>query len=140
MPSNTTYNPPNINSFVKSALTFNAQGVNKTVDAGSTSNLDYVLTDDCLLTGLEFIASTAAYSDTVNLQVIDHSGAITGTAGTVILQPATNWNVAPKSNTQFDLTYPAKLVAGMALRAVYTSTGPDPVFIAVNYKLHKCLI
>lgn len=140
MPSGTTYNPPNVTSFVKSALNFDAQGVNTTITAGQTANLDCTLTDDCLLTGIELIVNNGNYGDTANLQVVDVSGAFTGHPGTILMQAATNWNLIPTSNTQFDLTYPAKILAGMTIRAVYTSTGSTNVFLAINYKLHKCLL
>ena len=140
MPSNTTYNPPNTNAFVKSALNFNAQGVSTTVTAGTTANLDYTLTDDCLLTGICLITNQGNFGDTIKLQVVDTTGAFSGTPGTVLLQAANNWNVVPSTDDQFDLTYPAKIYAGLTLRAVYTSTGILNVFLAVNYKLHKCLV
>lgn len=140
MPSNTTYNPPNVLSFVKTALQFDAQGVNSTITAGTTSNIDYLLVDDCLLTGLELIVNNGNYGDTVSLQIIDTTGLFTGHAGYVLEQAASNWNVSPTSDTQFDLVYPAKILTGMTIRVAYTSTGSTNPFIAVNYKLHKCMI
>lgn len=140
MPSGTTYNPPNIASFVKSALNFNAQGVKATLTAGQQGHVDYTLVDDCLLTGMELIVNDGNYGDTMALQVVDSTGAFTGTPGTVILQVATNWNVIPTCDTQFDLSYPAKILTGMTLRIVYNSTGTANPFVAVNFKLHKCLV
>jgi hypothetical protein len=139
MPSNTTYNPPNINSFIKSALSFDAQGVSTTATANSASNLDYTLTDDCLITGMELIISNGNYGDTANFQIVDSTGAFSGTPGTVLNQFASNWNVPPTADLQFDMSYPAKILATMTLRIVYTSTGSVAPFIAVNYKLHKIL-
>lgn len=139
-PSGTTYNPPNVNAFIKTALAFDAKGVKTTITAGTTSNLDYTLTDDCLITGMELITNNGNYGDTVQLQVIDISGIFTGVVGTVLDQVATGWNVVPQSDTQFDIVYPAKILTGMGLRAVYTSTGSTDVFLGVNYKLHKVLL
>lgn len=142
MASNTKYNPPNVNEFEKSKLNINAQGVSATVSNGETSNLDYLLTDDCLLTGLVFFTSATGYGDYVQLQVVDTSGAFTGTAGTVMLQPATNWYVNPGSYLSMDADYPAKIPAGLTLRLVYTNTalplGSTRIFM--NYKLHKVLV
>jgi hypothetical protein len=140
MPSNTTYNPPNIMSFVKSALNFDAQGVKTTAVAGGATNLDYTLVDDCLMTGMELIVNNGNYGDTMALQVIDTTGAFTGVPGAVLMQVASNWNITPTCDMQFDLSYPAKILTGMTLRAIYTSTGSNNVFLAINYKLHKCLI
>lgn len=141
MPSNTTYNPVNVAAFEKSKLYFNAQGVSASCTAGTSTNIDYTLVDDCLLTGLEIIVDGAKYGDYANLQVIDPTGITGAPPGTVILQPATNWYVATSYDEQYDLAYPAKIYTGLTLRIVYTSTGIiTPVFVAINYKLHKILV
>jgi hypothetical protein len=140
MPSNTTYNPICIGDFQKSKLVYDGQGVFTTVTAGSTVNLDYTLTDDCLITGMELIVNNGNYGDTVLLQVLDPTGFTGYPAGTVLDQYASNWNVAPTTNSQFDIVYPAKVIAGLTLRVVYASTGTGNVFVAANYKLHKVLV
>lgn len=140
MPSGTTYNPPNINAFVKTALVFDAQGVSSTVTAGATTNVDYTLTDDCLITGIELIINNGNYGDTADLQIVDLTGAFGAGVGAVLNQFATNWNLPPITDTQFDMAYPAKILASMTLRMKYTSTGTSNVFVAINYKLHKVLI
>lgn len=135
-----TYNPRCENDFDKTKLAFDAQGVSITCAAGVTTDLDYTLADDCLLTGLELIVNSGNYGDSVNFQVVDTTGFTGYPAGTVLDQFATNWNIAPVSDTQFDVIYPAKIIAGLTLRVVYTSTGSSAVFVAINYKLHKCLV
>jgi hypothetical protein len=140
MPSGTAYNPLHVDDFEKNKLAFDAQGVSTTVTAGGTATLDYTLVDDCLITGVELIVNSGNYGDTLNLLIIDSSGVFTGTPGTVLDQFATNWNVPPIADTQFDMMYPAKILTGMTLRVSYTSTGSNNVFLAINYKLHKCLV
>jgi hypothetical protein len=135
-----TYNPIHMDDFDKSKLAFDGQGVSTTVTAGTTSNLDYVLTDDCLITGVELIVNNGNYGDTLSLQVVDTTGFTGYLAGTVLDQFGTNWNVSPISDTQFDIVYPAKIIANLTLRVIYASTGSSNVFIGVNYKLHKCLV
>jgi hypothetical protein len=137
---NSTYNPTRTIDFEKEKLTFDAQGVSATITAGNSQNLVYALTDDCLITGVELIVNNGSYGDTINFQVIDSSGAFTGTPGTVLNQFASNWNVTPISDTQFDIVYPAKILTGMGLQVVYKSTGTSNVFLAINYKLHKCMV
>lgn len=130
----TEYNPPHVNSFTKTALLFNAQGVNTTVTPETSANLDLVLTADHLITGAEVVISGAVNGDYITLQVL---------AGeTVVNQYATNWYVASGTyNQQYDVCYPAKLYAGLILRLVYNSIGTEvPVFVAINYKLHKVLV
>jgi hypothetical protein len=140
MPSGTTYNPQNINAFVKTALNFNAQGVSATITAGSTTNIDLVLTDDSMLTGVWLLVDNGSYGDFCNFQIIDTTGAFSGTPGTVLNQFVTNWYTPPTTDVQFDMAYPAKIYATLTLRIIYHSTGTTNPFIAINYKLHKILI
>ena len=146
MPSNTAYNPTHTNDFEKSKLAFDGQGVNVTVTAGQTANLDYTLTDDCLLTGVEVIIGNGNYGDTGNLQIVDSGGLIPPPYQAaypnypVLDQFGTNWNFAPTTDETFQIVYPAKIVTGMTIRLVYTSTGTNNVFVGINYMLHKCLV
>jgi hypothetical protein len=141
MPSNTTYNPTNIRDFEKTKLNFDAQGVKGTLTPNTTTTLDYLLTDDCLMTGLEVIVHNGNFGDTANLQAVDTTGITGYPAGTVLQQFATNWNIASDADIQIDMAYPAKIIAGLTLRVVYTSTSLlTPPFVAINYKLHKILV
>jgi hypothetical protein len=121
------------------------QGVQTTVPVGSSGNLDYELADDCYLTGIYFQTLNSTFGDTANLQVIDTTGAFSGTPGTLLGQYATNWVVGVDStgaNTVFmEAVYPAKVYATMTVRVVYTSTGTGGgnVNVGVNYLLHKCM-
>ena len=139
MPSNTVFDPRVSSDFDKAKMFFNAQGVSKTITAGTTDTLDYALTDDHLMTGLWVVTSGGAYGDKIDLQVIDTTGAYTGTAGTILKQFATNVFVPPEMSEQFDVAYPSKPFAGMSLRVVYHSTGATDVFCALNWKIHKVL-
>ena len=141
MPSNTTYNPVRTTDFEKTKLNFNGQGVTSTINAGTTTNIDYLLADDCLITGLELIVNNGNYGDFANIQVIDTTGFTGYPAGTVLEQIGTNWYLSPSTDTQFDIAYPAKIIAGLTLRIIYTSTLlVGTTFVAINYKLHKVLI
>jgi len=140
MPTNTTYNPPNMMSFVKTALNFDARGFSTIVTAGTTSHIDFTLTDDMLITGAWVVTNNGNYGDTASLQVIDTNGTFTGVPGTVLNTFMTNWYLPPQTSEQFDIAYPAKIFAGLTLRIIYTSTGSNNVFVAINYKLHRVLI
>lgn len=139
MPSNTTYNPPNIGSLVKNALLFNGQSIQATVTAGQSANLDLLLCDDHLITGIWPIINNGNYGDNIKIQVVDTTGFTGQPAGTV-LQQLCSFYVPPTMSTQFDLLYPAKAISGLTLRIVYNSTGSSDVFVAINYKLHKVLV
>jgi hypothetical protein len=92
------------------------------------------------MTGAWIISNGGNYGDYVNFQVVDASGAFTGTPGTLLNQFATMLYFPPTADTQIDIVYPAKVLAGMTLRVSYTSTGGTDVFLAINYKLHKVLV
>lgn len=140
MASGTTFNPNKTADFERTKLTFNAQGVSATATAGTTTNIDLTMTDDCLLTGAWLVTHNGAYGDNINFQIVDGAGAFTGIPGTVILQAITNWSTPPTTDVQVDMVYPAKIYTGLTLRIVYTSTGESDAFVAINYKLHKVLV
>lgn len=141
MPSNTTYNPTHINDFEKTKLNFNGQGVTSSISAGTTTNIDYLLTDDCLITGVELISNNGNYGDYIIMQVVDTTGIAGYPPNTVLEQIGTNWYLPPTADTQFEIVYPAKIITGLTLRIIYKSTALlGTTFIAINYKLHKCMI
>jgi hypothetical protein len=142
MPSNTVYNPAHEMDFEKSKLNFNSHGVSGTVNYGDTGSIDYTFTDDCLLTGIVFFSNSSQYGDYANLQIVDTNGITGAPPGTVLLQPATNWYICPNQYFSADVQYPAKIIAGLTIRLVYVSTsvGLGSTFVAINYKLHKCLV
>jgi hypothetical protein len=141
MPSNTTYNPVSVSDFEKNKLNYNGRGVSVTIPKGTSVNLDYTLTDDCLLTGVWLIIGRGNYGDSLTVQVLDLSNIYGYGAGAVLNTFVTNWYMPPSSATQIDIPYPAKIITGLTLRVIYTSTGTvDDPFLAINYKLHKVLV
>lgn len=140
MPSGTKYQAYRTDELASNNVHLNCQGFSSSVTAGTSTNIDYVLTDDCEITGLNLIIDKAIYGDYLHLQVIDVDGVFSGVPGYILNQFATNWYVSPTMNIEIQSQYPAKLYTGMTLRAVFISTGnTDNVFIALNYKLHKIL-
>jgi hypothetical protein len=133
MPTNTNFNPRNINEFEKSKLLKNAIGVSTTAAFGTTTNLDLLLTDDVLVTEGVLLARNVAQGDKVSFQIL---------MGEMVLnQFITDWYLNPDSTNQQTpkSSYPAKLPAGLTLRVIYTSVGTEDVWIAVNYNLEKIL-
>ena len=72
-------------------------------------------------------------------KIVDTTGFTGYPPGTVLNQFITSWFVPIAVSENFDMIYPAKLISGLTARIVYTSTGSNDVFIAINYKLHKVL-
>jgi hypothetical protein len=136
MPSNTDFNPLNVSEFEKNKMNKDARGVIGTATAGTSTNLDFILTDDILMAGGHaFLAKGAAWGDKVDFQ------AVHPIAG-VVNQFITGWYLNPDS-TQQPLppsNYPAKIPAGLTLRVVYHSVGATDVEIAVNYNFEKVLV
>ena len=142
MPTGTTFKPLSASEFTADKLNFAGHGVLASAAPGVATNIDLVMTDDCLAQGVQMLTSGSAFGDYVHMQVVDASGAFTGAPGTVLNQFGTNWYMRGDSQFQLnkDMLYPAKVLAGMTMRIVYVSTGLTPVQVAVNYSLHKVLI
>jgi hypothetical protein len=117
----------------------NGQGVTDIVPAGQYKNIDYILTDDCFITGGMLKSQTSNFGDYANFQVVDINNMLGYGANYVISQFLTNWYIGSDKEEQIneDFPYPAKIPAGLALRVVYYSTGTTDVQVCVNYRLHK---
>jgi hypothetical protein len=141
MPSGTVYAPIRVGDFEATKLQYNPMGVRGTISLNSTSNVDLYFTDDCMLTGMWVITSNTTLGDYIRIQVIDTDNIMGYGAGVMIKQFGGNVYLPPITDQQFDIIYPAKVLAGMSLRIAYTSTSIvlTPDFI-VNYKLHKVLV
>lgn len=141
MPSNTAVNLPNINAFSNNVVALDAQGAIATITAGSTGNVDLMLADDVLITGIQLIIHGGIIGDSVNLQVVDINNVLGFGANTVLKQFATNWYVTgvDGESALVEAAYSSKIFAGLCLRVIYTSTGSNDVTVACNYILHKVL-
>lgn len=108
------------------------KGVKGTVTAGTTTNLDHVLTEERWIDGVEITHVGGAPGDTVNFQIVHP---IAG----VLDQFGETWNIDSTAGKQgaVVLSYPAKIPAGLTIRCAYTSVGETNVWIGVNLRLHK---
>lgn len=140
MQDTSTYNPDSVEQFSKKALNFNGQGIMGSALPGASTNFDYLLLDDHLITGVEYIIQSAVFGDFLTLQIVASDTRFGVPAGTVLNQFATNWYVSSNSADELRVPYPAKLSAGMIIRFIYTSVGSVAVNVAVNLEIHKILI
>jgi hypothetical protein len=124
-------------------VNFNAQSASGTVTAGTTGTIDLKMLDDNFITGGMLLTNGAVFGDHVSLQVIDIDNVLGLGANTVLGQYMSSWGVRSDVNDQlqFDenLLYPAKILYGLYLRAIFVSTGANNVSVTINYKLHKAL-
>jgi hypothetical protein len=130
--------PTQVSQFNSSIVSFDAQGVIGTCPAGGTLNLDYVLQDDHEITGGTLLTKGSAFGDSANVLVLDPNNLMGLGAGAVLNQFVTNYYMSDTTSKEadFDLPYPAKIVAGLVLRCTYKSIGVMPVQVAFNYRLH----
>lgn len=136
----TQYAPQKLSDLTSAILNYRGTGVSSTASAGTSTNIDYKMTEDRLILGVEAILNGHVYGDNMHLQVVDVDG-IMYPAGTVLNQFATSWFVIADQQYQpgSNVPYPAKIFSGLYVRVVYNSTGILPVNICINYHMHKVL-
>jgi len=130
----------------------NAQGVTGTAIAGTSTNIDLSLTDDHIFTGLELMASSTTFGDTVTFQVVDKTSMLIGIYGAgitsiypaypVLRQFGTNLNLPSDEQMKISKegSYPAKVLAGLCIRCIYNSVGTTNVSVGINYEIHRVLV
>ena len=134
MPSNTTYAPTTQDNFNSGSLNYAGTGSTASITANATTNIDLLMADDMIITGMELVCTAPQAGDYMTLHVVHP------TYGEVN-QFGFTWYMGTESfRKDYQVRYPAKIYAGMTLRAKYVSvTGTAPTFVAVNYFLHKVL-
>jgi hypothetical protein len=124
-----TYDAKSVLDFTKDKVQFNGQGISGEVPASTADfNIEYVLTDDHFITGAKLIITNPCPDDKIKLQIV---------SGNTVVNEFINW-FAADMDTQ--LPYPAKIPAGLKIRAVYTNTCTSAVKVRVNLHLHKIMI
>lgn len=152
--------------FSRQNVNYNLQGVLGSVPAGTTGNVDLLMADDNFLCGGQLAVKGGVFGDTCNMQVVDRdmmlqnvpvtkddgsiqmyvAAGVPLTYGMIPGYPMLNQFVTncqimdqAQKQEQFLLPYVAKIIAGLYLRMVYTSTGTEPVLVSANFELHKAL-
>ena len=130
-----------VNMFASDNVRFDGKGIIGTVTAGTTGNIDLVMTDDCFLTGGILRTKNSYFGDYANMQVVDKDNMLGYGANVVLNQFVTKWYMRSDAQEQFEtsLPYPSKVLGGLYLRIVYVSVGVVDVDVTMNYELHKAL-
>jgi hypothetical protein len=138
---NSTLKITQLEQFSSINVNGNNQGVIATATAGTTTNIDLKLVDDCFITGGVLRTNAATFGDHATFQVIDIDNILGYGANTILGQYNTNWYMCSDRQTQVDENspYPAKILANLYLRVKYTSIGSTDVIVCLNYRLHKAL-
>jgi len=147
---NSTYSPKRFEDLNADTCMLNAQGISGTAIAGTATNIDLHITDDHIFTGMTVMANSSAFGDTLTLQVVDKDSLLANIPGISTMYPnypvlrqfGTNLCIVSDAQTKLtkEGTYPAKVIAGLYIRIIYTSVGSINVDLSVNYELHKVLV
>jgi hypothetical protein len=108
------------------------KGVAGTMNYGTTTNLDYTLSEERYIDGVEILQNNAAVGDSVKFQVVHPTYGVLDEFGD-------SWYINASAGFQSPviLSYPAKIPAGLTIRVVYNSVGNTNVWLGANLRLHK---
>jgi hypothetical protein len=126
--TNTTFNPDTIHEFSKNSMEFKGQKVMVEAASSKETSVDFEITEDTLITGARVQAVGACEADEIKFQVINKDMVVT----TFI-----DWYIQ-NGVIEKELNYPAKLPAGLVVRAVYKNTcAMMSVNVYINFYMHK---
>lgn len=134
MPTGTLFAPTKVEELNSAVVNYNGYGITGAITPLATTNLDLTFADDMIVTSIELILNDPQNGDYMVLQVVHPNGTILNTF-------VPKWIMGITSFRSFyKVGYPAKLFAGLILRASYISANATgPTFVAVNFGLHKVL-
>jgi len=136
-----TYKPLKVSDFEASKLNFLGVGVTASCTSNGVTTIDYLLVDDCLITGGTILVSNGTFGDKIDLQIVDVNNTLGYGANFILNKFVLGWYIQTgPSIVPISVPYPAKVYAGLAIRVIYTSVGSSANSLAVNYNLHKVLV
>jgi hypothetical protein len=132
---------PDLSHFSSTNVNSASQGLYAVAAVGAVTNIDLKLLDDCFLTGGVLRTEGSSFGDYATFQVVDVDNILGYGANTILGQYVTSWYMRSDAQEQVNenTPYPAKVIAGLYLRLVYTSMGSSAVNVAVMYRLHRAL-
>lgn len=123
-----------------------------TINANSTENIDYEITQERWINGGRAIIDNIGNDDELTFQVVDKNYILAGIAypadyngtawsvaqpdGVVLDEFISKFYIPQDGNLEVSLAYPAKIMAGLFLRLVYKSTHNSGCSIKCNLYLH----
>lgn len=135
MATNTKYNPVTLAELDSGKLEGAGQGVSAICNANGTTNLDIVLADDMIVTGLHIVVNGASLGDWAELKVLLTAN------GATLKTPIPKWYLPITDTLDFAMVMPVKATSAMTLRVVvHTTVVLVTPYVAVNYKLWKILV
>jgi hypothetical protein len=115
-----------------------ATGITGTAAAGVNTNIEYKLTENRKINGVDLLLSGQHFDDVLCFQVVDKDG-VYYPAGTILDEFGTDWNVNSSAEDQGQIIFPyaAMLLQNLYIRIVYKSKGTVAVKVKANLFLHK---
>lgn len=105
------------------------------VSANSTKEIDYLISDERYINGGRLIVKNMGEDDKITFQVVDKDG-IFGFGPMVLDQFITDFYLPAGESLEVALDYPARIVAGLYLRLIYTNTNSIEASVKCNLYLH----
>lgn len=119
---------------------FRGKGIAGTATKNTTTNIDYKLTEERYINGVDLLIKDSVWGDYVKFQVVDVDNILGYGAGTVLDEFGSDWYIDPNvcQQGQVIIPYPAKIIANLYIRIVYVSVGTvNDVELKANLFLHK---
>lgn len=118
------------------SYTFLGDAVSGTAAYGTTTDIDFKITGNYMIFGVELIYTGAADGDYAAFQIVDKDNVMGYGAGTVLNEWVKKWYV-PSAETRWKTTseMATKLPPGLYARLKYTSIGTTDVTIKINYSM-----
>lgn len=119
---------------------FAGEGFSSTATKNTTTNLDYKITSERYINGLQMLCTNQGSNDSATLQIVDKDNVLGYGTNVVLSQFASNWQIADGNQDQgiIQLPFRGKIPANCYIRIRYTSTGIlTNVTVNANVFLHQ---
>jgi hypothetical protein len=108
-----------------------------TVAADSTKSIDYKITEERYINGGKLIVKNMGDDDKITFQVVDKDNILGFGAGVVLDEFIKDFYLPLNESLNVQLDYPAKIMAGLYLRLIYTNTNTtETATVKCNLYLH----
>jgi hypothetical protein len=108
-----------------------------TVAADSTKSIDYKITEERYINGGKLIVKNMGDDDRITFQVVDKDNIFGFGAGVVLDEFIKDFYLPLNESLNVQLEYPARIMAGLYLRLIYTNTNTtETATVKCNLYLH----